>query len=381
MRADVRAIAALVWSSALAACSGASDARDFGAPSPRDGGVLARDAVVVEPGTDASATNPDATSPRPDAGLASADAEATDDGVFRPFAASSPWNTPIPADPPLDPDNTALIADLATSSAQFPFIGIMQREWTVPVYFVAPGDPVVEVTIGRVAGEGFNPGPVRLPIPANARPDPRSDAHMSIIDLAAGQEYGFFGAARTPSGFSCRVCAMARLDGSGVRPVQDEQQPWWMSHGPRACGFPTIAGLIRPDEIRAGRIDHALVIAYPHIRSRWYTPPASTSQGRIAGQAEPDRGIPCGGRVQLDPSIDVTRLGLSRGGVIVARALQEYGAFVGDYAGAINLYADGSDEAQAAWATNILPAYDLRNRVDLRSFRVLALGTLYDGRN
>ena len=87
--------------------------------------------------------------------------------------------------------------------------------------------------------------------------------------------------------------AVADLTGSGVRPMADSNPTWYTSHGPRACGFPLIAGLIRTEEIEAGRIDHALVLAYPHIRAGIYTSPASTAQTRIGDDSIKSRGIPC----------------------------------------------------------------------------------------
>ncbi len=154
---------------------------------------------------------------------------------------------------------------------------------------------------------------------------------------------------------------------------------WWRSHGSRACGFPLTAGLITVDEIRAGRIEHALVLGYPGIRSRYFTPPASTAQAAFPG-ISPTEGIPCGGRIQLDPSIDVNTLGLSNTGRIIARALQEYGAFIGDGNGSISLYADASPTARSAWDAGLLRTPELRS-LSLRSFRVLQLGQLYNDGN
>lgn len=67
--------------------------------------------------------------------------------------------------------------------------------------------------------------------------------------------------------------------------------------------------------------------------------------------------------------------------MIVARALQEYGAFVGDYSGAMSLYADGSAAAQAVWDAGLLDTYEVQNEIDLNDFRVLQIGQLYDDNN
>jgi hypothetical protein len=171
------------------------------------------------------------------------------------------------------------------------------------------------------------------------------------------------------------LCATADLTGSGVRTPAATANPWYAAHGARACGFPLVAGLIRVDEVKAGAIEHALVVAYPGIMKDKYMSPASTPSA--IGVATTAAGMPCGARIQLDPSVDVTQLGLSPAGVVVARALQKYGAYVGDYSGALSLYAENSPEAQAYWSSGVLDVYELRDKLDLRKLRVLPYGTVY----
>jgi hypothetical protein len=181
--------------------------------------------------------------------------------------------------------------------------------------------------------------------------------------------------------WTCGLGANIELAGTGVRPIAEGNPTWYTSHGARACGFPLVAGLIRVEEIQAGVIEHALVIAYPHIRAGLYRPPASTAQARVGDDAVKWRGVPCGGRIQLDPSLDLDSLGLSASGRTIARALQVYGAYVGDYSGAISLYAENSPEAQAIWAADLLDSYELLDLIDLSWFRALEFGTLYDNGN
>ena len=63
------------------------------------------------------------------------------------------------------------------------------------------------------------------------------------------------------------------------------------------------------------------------------------------------------------------------------QALQEYGAYVGDFSGAMSLYGDGSADAQAYWDSGVLGTHELQDKIDLASFRVIKLGTLYDNGN
>jgi hypothetical protein len=215
-----------------------------------------------------------------------------------------------------------------------------------------------------------------MPIPAGATPDPAGDHHMAVVDPARGLEWGCWDMRLEGGRWVAGLCATADLAGDGVRPPATTARPWTAAHGARACGFPLLAGLIRVEEVEAGRIDHALVIAYPNVRSGWFTPPAST--GSAVGTSN---GIPCGGRVQLDPSLDLDALGLSRTGRILARALQEYGAYVGDYSGAIDLFAENAPAALARWRAGLLSTYELKGKLDLRRLRVLLPGTLLDNGN
>ena len=217
-----------------------------------------------------------------------------------------------------------------------------------------------------------------MPIPAGATPDPQTDKHMVVINADRTMEWGCWDmrySATTSPNWQAGVCATADLTGTGVRTPAPQANPWYLAHGARACGFPLVAGLIRTEEIEAGRIDHALVIAYPGLVAERFTPPAST--GSNIGEAPGGVGVPCGGRFQFDPSVDVTKLGLSRSGEIIMRALQQYGAYVGDYSGALSIYAENSATARAYWANGILSMGELSGKIDLNRFRVIKHGTMY----
>ena len=59
------------------------------------------------------------------------------------------------------------------------------------------------------------------------------------------------------------------------------------------------------------------------------------------------------------------------------RALQQYGAYVGDYSGALSMYADNSPDARAYWNTGVLGTYELRDKIDMSKFRVIKYNTVY----
>jgi hypothetical protein len=305
--------------------------------------------------------------------------------AWRPFANDSIWNTPIPSGAAVDPDSATLIADLSTIPNQGQF-WINIQQYSIPVYFVDKTmTPLVTVMAG-LGGTGFRTGAAddsvaagagMVPIPVGAMPAMGTDKSLSIVDRNANIEWSFWNASNA-GGWKASVAASLDLSGSGVRP-SDQQNPWWAGHGARACGFGLIAGLMTVDQIKAGGLEHALVIAYPHIRSRYYTSPASTAQGTTDNTLQ-TRGILCGARVQLDPGLDVTKLGLSPTGLMIAHALQKYGAFIGDFSGSVTLYGDASPTAQAYWSTGALTNLDAQ-KIPLASLHVLKIGTTYDDKN
>jgi hypothetical protein len=302
--------------------------------------------------------------------------------VWRPFNDQSPWNTRIANTPRIDPQSDAMISDWRGSSPFGPHLGINMKSYSIPLFWADETTPPVKVHCD-VGGMGFDSrdgtdATAMVPIPNGAEPDPLSDRHLLVVDRGNQREWGLWHANPAAGGWECGLGAEMDLAGDGQRPIAASNATWYTSQGPRACGFPLVAGLIRPEEIAAGHIDHALVVAYPHIRAGLYMLPASTAQARVGDDSIKTRGIPCGGRVQLDPKLDLERTKLSPGARVVARALQEYGAFVGDYSGSMSLYADNAPDALAAW--DDLPISDV-DKLELDSFRVLELGTLYDNGN
>lgn len=319
------------------------------------------------------------------AALAVAEASATAT-VWRPFSEASPWNQLIPAGAPSDPDSAAMIDDFASRGSLYVNI----QDWSVPVYEIdAEHTPLHDVGDSRpgIYGAGFG-FPRRIPIPAAAVASPpyrdESDNHLCIIDRKQQREWGMWLARRDVSGrWFTGLGAVTDLAGTGVAPPWFESPREFDSHRARASGFPLIAGLMRLEEFRAGRIEHALVFAYDHCRTEFFVPPASTAQVTVSDAAN-SRGIPMGGRIQLDPAWDVENSALSPAGKIIARALQQYGAFCGDYAGANVIYAENSPAAVEAWR-GVLGSHELdavfTPAFIRQHFRVVDSGSPLPGQN
>jgi hypothetical protein len=210
-------------------------------------------------------------------------------------------------------------------------------------------------------------GKTCLHIPEGAFPSPDSDADFAVVDKSTSP-WTFFTSWSTSVGgvagcdYTAQAAGTLPADGDGLT-----MQGW----GGRATGWSYIAGLIRPEEIRQGHIDHALVFAMKDGNQEYWWP-ANASDGT----SQDTNAIPQGARVQIDPSVDLTTLGLPPAGVIIARALQVYGAFLGDSCAGTAIYAqefllsDGSCCDPVPWVGLLTP--DDVKKLPLQSFRVLA---------
>ena len=103
------------------------------------------------------------------------------------------------------------------------------------------------------------------------------------------------------------------------------------SSGATAAKLSLLAGLIRPSEIKAGRIKHAIGVTIPGIgRGR----PRCPAQANVSTTGNPSAPVE-GTHFQLDPQVNIARLGLPRLQRVIATALQRYGMIVNDNGGKI----------------------------------------------
>src|SRR5205823_10159290 len=150
-----------------------------------------------------------------------------------------------------------------------------------------------------------------------------SDHHLVVIDSGTGQEVDM----RLPS-----YNAATRSWSAGARYLT-EPSGWGgtcaeKKHcgGAVAAGFAAFGGIVRPEEIAQGHIDHALFFTTPYTRRDYIACPATHTDGRTDDAAA----IPEGARIQLDPAFSVEPQPLPRWEKVIAHALQKYGAFLGD---------------------------------------------------
>ena len=252
--------------------------------------------------------------------------------VLQPFSADSPWNTPLGQGAELEPVDapcTQALRDAQVGS------DINAAEWSHPIYAARPTDPLRSV---RVGGELK----ARLRVPPEAEPArPRArdtDGHLHIIDPSGRWVDELWRARRLKDG-SLVAEAYHRNDllGPGIE-----------QGGARAYGGSAIAGLIRRGELAAG-IRHALALALPRrLQKRGPVWPATLEDD---GADKDYRGaVPLGQLVALPRDLDAATLGLGPQGLVLLRALQDFGAYDVDSSGDVSLYAEPDAEAELGTA-------------------------------
>ncbi|MFN2468157.1 MAG: hypothetical protein ABR521_08540 [Gaiellaceae bacterium] len=277
-------------------------------------------------------------------------------------APSRAFERPIPPGAAIDPRSKQLVRSVVEAASDKGFV-VALRSFTVAVYVASRATPRRDVRLTAP----WAPRPVlrSVPIPSGARPDPESDGHLAIVDRRTGCEYDFWQARRTRTG--TWVASWGNRIPIGRRVFPDGLSA-------RASGFSLTAGLITPDELRRGRIDHALVFHYPFTRAGGFVPPATQSDGRSHRRDA----IPEGARLQLDPSLDLDKLDLEPYERTIARALQRYGMLLGDTGGAVSLFAAHPHSYEGDAYDGLLPDEDFAalDGILLERLRVLRLPRL-----
>jgi hypothetical protein len=233
----------------------------------------------------------------------------------RPFALSSPFNVPIKTSPQLDPASAAMVARAARDRQVYANL----YAYGIPIYGSTSTTPRYSISCAMEGAWGHCPLSDRpMPIPTHARPSTGSDGAMVVIE-PTGSIGEYWQAARTSSGWTASWGAINSSTGSG----------WGGSS--TGAGASRLGGVIRVSEIQAGLIDHALVVQSDTVCAGVFRAPAIKTDG----DSTRTDCLPEGARLQLDPSIDVSRIaGITPAERTVARALQRYGAYVIDRGGA-----------------------------------------------
>src|SRR5262249_59440272 len=119
------------------------------------------------------------------------------------------------------------------------------------------------------------------------------------------------------------------------------------------AGLPVVPGLVRYEEVAAGRIDHAIRVTVPHSQNR-YLWPARHAASSSFSTALPPMGL----RLRLKSTVDTSRLPVQAR--VVAQAMKTYGVVVADNGSA--WYLSGAPDSR--WSNDALRARGTLTRAD-----------------
>jgi hypothetical protein len=267
-------------------------------------------------------------------------------------AAPGAGGVPVPGSPcPVFPDDNVWHADvsaLAVHPSSDAWIASMggptrrlhpdfgpagpgEQPYGIP-YVVVPGDhPKVPVAF-EYADES-DPGP--YPLAADTPVESGSDRHALMVDRDRCVLYELFAANHDPAGSTAGSGAVWDLRSNALRPAG------WTSAD--AAGLPVLAGLLRLDEVAAGRVDHAIRVTAQRT-DRSFVWPARHHAGAARDPSLP----PMGARFRLKASFDVSRFRPDT--QVVLRAMQRHGLILADNGS--NWYFTGTSEQ--GWDTGLL---------------------------
>lgn len=302
--------------------------------------LLALSAAVVVAGllyaVVSSSSGEGGSSPTASASLVEADYHEPLPPLFGP---TSVWNAPLATDAPIDPSSAALVAALNREVARelagdvgAPWIAT--RKCSTPLYVAPPDQPKLAVHLTepkvfwrRSLAQAF----AAVPLPPNARPADCVDRHLTVWQPSTDRLWEFFHLRRDPEsgwwadwgGAMEHVSSSSGYYTSGSWPGLSA--PNW---GATATSLPVLGGVMLLQELREGRVAHALALNLPIARAGVFSWPAQRSDG-VGGVER----IPEGARLRLPHDLNLTALKLPPVTLIVARAVRKYGAIVRDQTG------------------------------------------------
>lgn len=256
----------------------------------------------------------------------------------RLYADSSFWNQRIDVNPPIDPNSAAMV-----SKALVNYVGnsnlAKSDAWGIPIAYADLNSKLYSVGCNRYGCDKQ----VSIRIPKYATPTTGSDHHLVVVESSTQNEVDMWIASYDPAGDTWTAGSRyaTKADGWGAMCYPHER-----CGGAVAAGFAEPGGIVRPEEIDQGHIDHALVISTPYTRAGFIACPATHTDGKYADSAA----LPEGAQIQLDPGFNVDAQPWATWQKVLAKALQTYGAFVADTGGSLAVKAEPNlDRGYDAW--------------------------------
>jgi hypothetical protein len=277
---------------------------------------------------------------------------------FVPFTSSNLWNIDI-SSAPVDPNSGTIITNWVGSVNVHPDWGT-DPSYGIPYVVVNGSQPLVKVNL-QAYGDESDPGP--MPVPGNAPIEGGSsstgDRHVLVLDNGNCFLYELYNSTVNGDG-SWNADSTAVWD-----LLSDEQRPYtWTSAD--AAGLPIFPGLVRYDEVAAGKIQHAFRFTMPKTRAA-FIPPASHWAANTSDPSAP----PMGMRLRLKSTYDISGFSSRMQGILTA--MKHYGLILADNGS--SLFVTGVSDSR--WGSDL----DALKTVPASAFEVVQMNPIYTSAN
>lgn len=238
-------------------------------------------------------------------------------GGCRIFPSDNAWNRDVSA-APLHPRSSQIIAMIQSvgSDNLHPDFG-ENPNYGIPFVVVPQHQPAVPIAYDAYGNES-DPGPFPVPLDAPIEGSPGAtsgDRHVIALQQGSCQLFELFVGRRTGAGWVAASGARFDVGSNELRPLG------WTSAD--AAGLPILPGLVRYEEVAAGRIDHAIRVTFSRTQRGYILPATHFASSRTDPNLPP-----MGLRLRLKASFDVA--GLTGQARVIAEAMQRYGLIVAD---------------------------------------------------
>lgn len=227
------------------------------------------------------------------------------------FPADNAWNRDI-AQLPIHPNSAKYITSIGTTRTLHPDFGENQ-EYGIPYNVVPVTQSKVDIEF-TAYGDESDAGP--YPIPPTAKVEGGSDRHVLVLESGTCTLYELFNARKksTGNGWLADSGAIWHLESNDLRPFG------WTSAD--AAGLPILPGLVRYEEVAAGKIDHAIRFTASRTQDGYILP--ATHEAGSGNTDYPPMGL----RVRMKADYDIS--GLTGQARVIAEALKKYGFILAD---------------------------------------------------
>ena len=226
------------------------------------------------------------------------------------FPADNAWNQDV-TDWPVHPNSANFIDSIGADTNLHPDFG-SDPTYGIP-YVVVPEDQKAVPITYDAYGDESDAGP--FPIPLDAPIEAGGDQHVLVVQSGACMLYELYAARQADDGWTAESGAKWDLNSNELRPEG------WTSAD--AAGLPILPGLVRYDEVTAGKIDHALRFTVEDSQSAYIFPAR-----HFASDDDNPNLPPMGLRVRLKADYDIS--GFTGASRVVLEALRKYGMIVAD---------------------------------------------------